>query len=233
MRHLYSKKMRLEKRRGPAPGIVIALLAVVIIVAIALWTFRSEPAVQSAITQVLPTRSPALRVEPPAPPSAATAVDIPLPRERRELRKPSSAVPVPAAPAERVELSGEEPVATALPDDRSAESRSAAPVATYSAADRGVTPPTTLRHEWFEGHRVALRSDDIITIDLVVDEQGRVESARIRNSARSVADTMLFALALQAARSWEFRPAIKEGVPVRYRQVLSFTGNGRAVPPQK
>jgi protein TonB len=49
-------------------------------------------------------------------------------------------------------------------------------------------------------------------IDLVIDERGKVISAVIVKSVRSTYDPLL----LKAAQSWTFRPATKQGVPVKY-----------------
>jgi len=51
---------------------------------------------------------------------------------------------------------------------------------------------------------------------LVIDEHGKVESVALLEGVQPEYNAVL----LRAARLWTFRPAMKDGVPVRYRQVL-------------
>jgi protein TonB len=53
-------------------------------------------------------------------------------------------------------------------------------------------------------------------IELVINEAGRVESAAIRSSINPRYDL----LALDAARSWRYKPATLDGKPVKYRKTL-------------
>jgi periplasmic protein TonB len=50
-----------------------------------------------------------------------------------------------------------------------------------------------------------------IVLDLEIDEEGRVLSAKVRESAAGTLDSTLLA----AARRWRYRPATRGGVPVR------------------
>ena len=108
----------------------------------------------------------------------------------------------------------------------------AQPVGTYSARDPGVTPPEAVRGD-LSLQRVSVRTDEIVTIELLVNEAGRVETAKVQNDSETIADTMLYAMALQAIRSWEFHPAMKAGTPVRYRQMLVLRGTGQEVEADK
>jgi TonB family protein len=53
-------------------------------------------------------------------------------------------------------------------------------------------------------------------LDLVIDESGRVVDATVRQSMNSAID----ALVVRAARNWKYRPAMKDGEPVRYAKTL-------------
>ena len=53
-------------------------------------------------------------------------------------------------------------------------------------------------------------------VDVLIDEAGRVLEATIRLPVNSTFD----ALILQSARGWKYRPATKDGVPVRYLKTL-------------
>lgn len=55
-----------------------------------------------------------------------------------------------------------------------------------------------------------------VTVDFVVDEQGRVESVRVVRTT----DQEFEAVTLQAVAKWRFEPGRKNGVPVRFRMVV-------------
>jgi hypothetical protein len=65
------------------------------------------------------------------------------------------------------------------------------------------------------------RPEDAIRVEVVVDEQGNVESVRSVDTASSLYDAAAVAMSLSAAKSWHFRPALKDGRPVRYRQIVA------------
>jgi TonB family protein len=59
-------------------------------------------------------------------------------------------------------------------------------------------------------------------IQLLVDEKGAVASAVIVRSIHPVYDQLL----LEAARStWQYKPATKDGTPVRYTKLLRVVVN--------
>jgi TonB family protein len=49
-------------------------------------------------------------------------------------------------------------------------------------------------------------------LDIVIDETGSVVDTIVRRSVMPSFDTLL----VRAARYWKYRPAMKDGVPVRY-----------------
>jgi hypothetical protein len=88
--------------------------------------------------------------------------------------------------------------------------------AVYDSRDADVTPPIEL---W--PHVPNLRSGiapaNIAAFDIVIDEAGAVESVRARVPLKRWDHVML----LSAMKAWRFRPATKDGHPVKYRkQVL-------------
>jgi outer membrane biosynthesis protein TonB len=106
------------------------------------------------------------------------------------------------------------------------ESPAAAPVASsaasapegevaalYSASDLNVDPPVLLHPQ--------LRSEDVFRdtdgveshLDIVVSAMGTVEQVRLTPPNSHLNDKMLLA----AAKAWQFRPARRDGQPVRYR----------------
>ena len=55
-----------------------------------------------------------------------------------------------------------------------------------------------------------------LMLDLQIDERGDVERASIRNSRYPTYDELL----LQATRNWKYRPALKDGTPVKYLRTI-------------
>ena len=90
----------------------------------------------------------------------------------------------------------------------------------YSAVDEGITPPVVIEQKMppmnMEMQRVAKTIKARGMLDLVIDESGRVVDATVRQSMNSAID----ALVVRAARNWKYRPALKDGEPVRYAKTL-------------
>jgi hypothetical protein len=55
-------------------------------------------------------------------------------------------------------------------------------------------------------------------LDLIIDQQGNVERAVMRESVHPILD----ALVVDAARSWKYRPALKDDVAVRYLKTIAI-----------
>ena len=56
------------------------------------------------------------------------------------------------------------------------------------------------------------REEGLTVVDLIISEDGRVESLKLVRPARGVRETMI----LSAVKAWQFEPALKGGQPVRY-----------------
>lgn len=95
--------------------------------------------------------------------------------------------------------------------------------AIYSAGDAGVAPPVALRRDipsWRaagEGRRF-LRHVERGLLEVVIDERGNVEAARLTSPVHPLYDSRL----LTAARAWRYKPATRDGVPVRFRSVIEI-----------
>jgi TonB family protein len=115
-----------------------------------------------------------------------------------------------AAPAPPPPLPAAEPAAAAPPV-------SAAP-RVYTSADANVLPPTVLSQDLppFPGQLVVERMG---MIEVIIDETGAVETATMTQPVTQRYDR----LALAAAKSWRYRPAMLNGVPVKYRKAVQVS----------
>jgi TonB family protein len=99
--------------------------------------------------------------------------------------------------------------------------RAAAPV-TMKEGDPGVAPPVAVSQPV---PRVPPALYDLMkrlrrtgAIDVVIDERGSVEDVIVTQSVNSAYDTLIVA----AARTWKYRPALKDGVPVRFVKTVAI-----------
>ena len=56
------------------------------------------------------------------------------------------------------------------------------------------------------------------TMELLIDESGAVQQARLTSRPIRMPDMML----LSPAKTWKFHPALKNGQPVKYRLTMSW-----------
>jgi TonB family protein len=101
-----------------------------------------------------------------------------------------------------------------------------APVAiarVYSPSDANVVPPLILRQELppYQGTPVMVMQG---TIEIVIDETGNVESATMRQPVSAQYDSQ----ALSSTKTWRYRPAMLDGVPVKFRKSISITVKGHS-----
>ena len=134
---------------------------------------------------------------------------------RRAAPAPAEAPPQPAAPV-------------ATPREADSRPRAEAPVAVaiYTTGDEGVVPPTVI-DQTLPSLPSALRGIMRLArptglLDVLVDETGTVQASEIRQSTHPSYDALL----LNASRGWKYRPATKDGTPVRFRKriLISVTG---------
>jgi len=133
----------------------------------------------------------------------------------RDLAKAAAAPPpppaAPAAPAvepARLETAAKEPASAAPPP-------APEPAVIYSVENVDVVKPVAVERELPEfkpANTFEATQTFRGTLELVIDEHGKVISAAILKSIRPAYDPLL----LKAAQDWTFRPATKHGVPVKY-----------------
>src|SRR5262249_23217859 len=87
----------------------------------------------------------------------------------------------------------------------------------YTAVDSNVVPPVVLQQDLppYPGQLIIPRQG---MIDIVIDENGVVQAASITQSVTRQYDV----LAVAAAKTWRYRPAMLNGVPVRYRKAVQI-----------
>jgi hypothetical protein len=118
---------------------------------------------------------------------------------------PPSQLPLPTRPSPP-------PVATAAPALASSL-RPAAP-RTYSWDEANVVPPVVLRQMMpVLGDVFAQRQG---TVEIIINETGLVETARMLLPVNAVYD----GLVLAAAKSWRYKPATVDGVAVKFRNII-------------
>jgi hypothetical protein len=114
-------------------------------------------------------------------------------------------VPIPAAPVV-AEVPAAKPPAPLLPPK------------IYSAEDRNVVPPQVVRQQIpsYPG-RVTFQKSGVL--ELIIDDNGNVESAMMRVPVNPQYDRMTTA----EAKSWKYQPATVDGTPVRFMKRINVT----------
>jgi len=117
------------------------------------------------------------------------------------------------------------PVVNAASSVATPAEASAAPAAdparTYTGEDLGVAPPIAVSRRmpvWTPRTEMDKRREFRGLLNLVVNEAGDVTSAVLSKSVHSLYDRQL----VEMARTWKFRPAMKDGVPVNYRMAIEI-----------
>jgi len=214
------------------------VLSVVAVIAVGAWAFMNRSfsedvgqaanAVGDAATAVREAVQPLLDSvageETPAEAPVATAEVAPADTGRRTgARKPA------APPAEVAPLAG--PLAMA-PDEAGARAVSGTtpppPPPDYrgdvfDASDAAVVPPslvTPLANAPLP--RETLKSAEPLSIEILVNPDGTVASARVTSEPTNMTETLQVVNALSIAKSWTFGPAVKDGQQVRYRMWVAL-----------
>ena len=128
----------------------------------------------------------------------------------------ASAPAASAAAATAAAATGERPATSLAPGPPSARSTTA------SAGDAGVVAPIVISQP---APQLPPGLLDLVrrlhrtgTIDVLIDERGTVEDVVVKQSVNSAYD----ALVVAAARTWKYRPALKDGVPVKFVKTVAI-----------
>ena len=87
----------------------------------------------------------------------------------------------------------------------------------YASSDPNVLPPAAIRQELPPYSGTVFKAMQGI-VEVVVDENGGVVSAAIRSPMNNVYDRQVLA----AAATWRYKPALLDGVPVKYRKFIQI-----------
>lgn len=97
----------------------------------------------------------------------------------------------------------------------------------YDRSATDVVPPVTVRQEIpqipRELTRTMLATAKTATLEVLVDENGNVERAVMRDKLNPIYDRLILA----AARTWKYRPAMKGTTPVKYLKAIAIVINSR------
>jgi TonB family protein len=130
----------------------------------------------------------------------------------RDLAKAAAAPPAAAAPSG---APGPSPSGPAGP-----AASSALPLrVVYSADDPGVTAPIAIKQAlppWPQAIPKAAVRGRRAVLDITINEAGNVESVNVRESIVGWYDEAL----VKEAMGWSYKPASKEGAPVRFRKLM-------------
>ena len=86
----------------------------------------------------------------------------------------------------------------------------------YSSGSSGVAPPVGVRLQLRRQLPNGVDPDTLGRIDLVIAEDGSVQSVQLLGHRLTIRESMM----LSAAKAWEFKPAVKDGHPVKYRKTV-------------
>jgi TonB family protein len=87
----------------------------------------------------------------------------------------------------------------------------------FSADDGGVVAPVAVK-QVLPAFQMQTTGATQGVLEIVIDERGFVQSAIMRSSINSRYDRLV----LDAARTWRYQPATRQGVPVRYRKLVQI-----------
>jgi hypothetical protein len=90
-------------------------------------------------------------------------------------------------------------------------------IAVYTGEDRNVIPPSVLNQTLplFPGNVLVPR---VGVLEVVINELGEIDSAMMIQTVTAAYDRLVLA----ATRTWRYKPARANGVPVKYRKVVQI-----------
>jgi len=138
----------------------------------------------------------------------------------------AAAAPPPPPPPVAVPPPAPIPTVTAAPV---AAAPAPAPIVprVYNSEDQGVVAPVPVRQTLPEYQKpsIAIAAASKLMappnkgmLEILIDERGTVETAIMRISIQPAYDAQI----LEATKSWKYKPATKDGAPVKYRKYITI-----------
>jgi len=93
------------------------------------------------------------------------------------------------------------------------------PLRVYGPNDPGVVAPVAIRQSLPPFPAQTTRPSSQGSIEVLIDETGAVEMARMLTPVNPLYDR----LAIAAVRKWQFRAASLNGVPVKFRKTVQIS----------
>ncbi len=176
---------------------------------------RTTAAVRSAVAAIVGSGSAPAAANSDAPPPATPE------KARPRAHRPSQTPKIAAAPLEPDNAGDTKPATSVelLPMTEDVTAVAEADANVYTSTDAKVIPPVMVRPVLPKDPPPGVPLHQIGTIEVWVDENGDVEQVRLVSPANRYQERML----VSAAKMWKFRPAFKNGHPVRYRTRVRLT----------
>lgn len=89
----------------------------------------------------------------------------------------------------------------------------------FSPTNGEVVPPVLERPQLPSEPPPNVPPENVGTLELYVNEEGLVDRVRLVSPANRYNERMIVA----AAKAWRFRPAFRDGQPVKYRTIIRVT----------
>jgi len=162
---------------------------------------------------------------PPAAPPPAAAVKVPPPR--RAAADTDTAQPAPPDPPiiafdlEPSPARARPPAETPVPESSTGSAAAGEGIhreddAIYTVTSPLIEPPIGIRPKLARQLPPDFDPTRLGRIELIIGVDGLVESAKLLGPPRTVNDGLF----LSVAKAWLFQPALKDGMPVRYRKTI-------------
>jgi hypothetical protein len=95
----------------------------------------------------------------------------------------------------------------------------------YSAADGDVVPPVAVYPRFPSTYPPGTTAEDLAEFEVIVSPTGGVESVKARRAPHHISEALRVTMSLSAAKTWRFRPGLKDGEPVTYRHIIRILNN--------
>jgi periplasmic protein TonB len=90
----------------------------------------------------------------------------------------------------------------------------------FDASQSDVTPPVFVYPDSRQVYAPGSAPKDAPSIEITVNERGTIDTVKTSNAPRTIAESMQLMTDLSAAKNWRFRPAMRDGYPVRFRLLV-------------